>query len=358
MPERIPHLCQGLYQELYQDTEGIALVMVMVIMSVLLLVGTAALTNTATEYKISQNYRQSVHAFYDCEAGLAEAVAQIKNDAAIVDHGGDPNWIVASNSGLFKYRYYTTYNPPDRIYTITSEGKDPSQTANRRIIAEVKRLFCPADVKSPVYCGSGKNKGQSNTINGNSVTPAWADDGDPNNDTSAPSVITPNPYVSGTNPLNLELNQLSTTYPSKVEYNAPELDLVTMADYYRDLPPDRTDIPTGTTVTIGSPTDIQVVYINGNQTIAGSKTGYGVLVVTGDLHISGLLQWFGIVIVLGNNLIQTGGGVSGIQVTGAVMTPNHFEIRGNSDIQWSADVVRKVIRDTGDPLRLISWKED
>jgi|GEM_PF-2093743 len=342
--------------QLSRDTSGIAMVIVLCVMAALFAIGAASLINAATERKISQNYQQSVRAFYDCEAGVAEGMARIKSGTAILDQDGDPNWISSPWASLFKYRYYTTYNSASRIYTITSEGQDPSLTAKRRIVAELKRIFSASDIKSPVYCGSGEMKGNPNSIRGDSVSPAWADDGDPSNDGSVPCIVTPNPYVSSTNPLKVDLTQLFTTAPKKVDYEVDRLDLAAMADFYKDIP-DMTSIPTGTTVNIGSPTDFKVVYINGNQTIAGNKSGYGILVVTGDLHISGLLHWFGLVIVLGNNLIQTGGGVSGMQVTGAVLTPNHFEIRGNSDIQWSADVVKKVINEAGDPLRVVSWKE-
>jgi len=338
-----------------QDNEGIALIIVLVVMSALFLVGMASLTNTSTEFMISQNYRQGVGAFYDSEAGIAEAIGKIKNNTAILDHDGGPNWTVTTSPTLFQYRYYTAYDPNSRTYTITSEGKDLTQTANRRIFAELRRSFCAADIKSPVYCGSGKNRGNPNSIHGDSFTPAWADDGDPNNNGSVPCVTTPNPCISATNPIDMDPDQMITADPNDVKYNAKPIDLVAIANFCKDLPLVMTSIPTGT---IGSPTDTKVVYINGNETVAGTKTGYGILVVTGDLHISGRLEWYGIVIVLGNNFIQTGGGTNGIQVTGAALTPNHFDIRGNSDIQWSADVVKKVLNDAGDPLTVVSWKED
>ncbi|MEW6381029.1 MAG: pilus assembly PilX N-terminal domain-containing protein [bacterium] len=356
LPGRVLRLFQAAW--LCQDNQGMAMVIVLSVMAALFAIGTASLTNSATENKISQNYQKSVRAFYDCEAGIAEGMAKIKSGTAVIEQDGDPNWISTTQSYLFKYRYHTTYDAANRTYTITSEGKDPSQTANRRIVAEMKRIFSAGDIRSPVYCGSGETKGNANSIRGDSVSPAWASDGDSSNEGSVPCVTTPNPYVSATNPLKVDQTQLFTADPNKVDYDVDPIDLVAMANFYKDLPPDMTSIPTGTTVTIGSETDTKVVYINGNQTIAGDKYGYGILVVTGDLHISGQLHWNGIVIVLGNNLIQTGGGVSGLQVTGAVLTPNHFEIRGNADIQWSADVVKKVINNAGDPLKVVSWKEE
>ncbi len=345
--------------DFYQDTRGMALLSAMTILTLLFFMGNASLLKTITEHKISVNHKRGIHAFYDCEAGIAEAIAQIKNDTAVFDQNGDPNWQTTQNLSLFKYRYHTLFDPNTHLYTIISEGKDPLQKANRRIVAEVRRLFHASDIKSPVYCGSGKNKGHPNSITGDSVCPTWADDGDPNNNYSVPCVSSPNPYESSKKPLDIDLANLQTSASATLEYNGDEIDLVTMANYYKDLPPDRTSIPVATTETIGSPTDTKVVYINGNQTIAGKLTGYGILVVTGDLHISGQINWNGVIIVLGNNVIQTGGGASSeIQVTGAVLTPNHFEIRGNSDIQWCGDVVRKVINDAGDPLHVVSWREE
>ena len=338
------------------DDKGIALLAVMAIMSILFVLGTAILTTTIIESKTSQNHKKSVQALYDCEAGVAEAIARIKNNTAVMDNDGDPNWVSATNSTLFHYRYYITYASDSHIYKIISEGTDSTRTANHRIVVELMRLFSAGDITSPVYCGSGDNRGQPNTINGNSSCPAWADDGDPNNNTSAPCIVTPNSCVSASNPLDFDQNQLITSNPDKMVYNVPPLDLPAMASYYSTVA-DLTSIPSGN-ADIGASNDLKVVYINSSETIAGNRNGYGILVVTGDLHLSGQIHWFGLVIVLGN-IRQTGGGSHGLQVTGAVLTPNNFSMRGNPDIQWCSDVVRKVIQDAGGPsLSIVSWIED
>jgi hypothetical protein len=339
------------------DTKGIAIFSAMATMVVLFLIGTASLLNTTTESKISQSHRKSVHAFFDCEAGVAEAIAHIKNNTAVLQpFGSDPNWIAAADSTHFQYHYYTTYDPNSHIYTITVEGHDSAHTANRRVVAELHRIFSANDIRSPVHCGSGKNRGAANLISGDPTCPGWADDTDPNNDTSTACISTHKPYENAKKPLDLEYSQLFTSGPSQVEYNAPPLDMAKMANYYKELPPDRTSILTAGE-NIGSDSDTQVVYINSNQFISGTVSGFGVLVVTGDLFIAGQLNWQGLVIVLGN-VIQAGGGSLGIQVTGSILTPNHFEIRGNSAIQWCGDVVRKVMSNAGDPLSVVSWREE
>ena len=150
-------------------------------MAILFLLGTAALTTTNIESKINRNYIQSVQAFYDCEAGIAEAIARINDDTLNLDQ-----WEQATDSGLFQYQYYVSYDANQSLYQVISEGKDPTQTANRRIIAEISSSFVSGDISSPAYCGTGENSGISNGINGDSSCPGWADDGDPNNDQNVP----------------------------------------------------------------------------------------------------------------------------------------------------------------------------
>lgn len=276
-------------------------------------------------------------------------MARINNDTLTLDQ-----WKQAADSGQFQYQYYVSYDANQSLYQVTSEGKDPSQTANRRIIAEISSSFDAGDITSPAYCGSGENKGKACGINGNSSCPGWADDGDPNNDQSISCISTPSSYVSDRDPVDFDPDQLTTSNPYQITYNTPEINVDSLLNYYQDLPPDFTSIPTGGSSTIGSSSDLKVVCVNGSQTISGNKTGYGVLVVTGNLSISGQLNWNGMVIVSGNLRINGGG-----TITGAIITPNNFDMRGNAQIQWCGDLIRKVITDIGKPsLQIVSWKED
>lgn len=334
------------------DSKGLALVSVMCLMAILFLLGTAALTNKATESKICQNYVQSVQAFYDCEAGIAAGMAQIENGAEALDQLIDTLPV-----SLFQSQYCITkpYADEDNIYEITSTGHDLTESANRQITAEVERILGLGDINSPLYCGSGDQNGQPNTIYGDcNHCPGWANDSDPNNDTSVPCIATPNSYVSNTDPLDFHEDQLFTSDPNKIVYDAPEIDLRSIVDYYKGLSSVMTSIPSGSG-TIGSSSDPKIVYLTDSQTIS-NKTGYGILMVetTGDLHISGQFDWYGVVIVLGS-IRQTGQAT----VTGSILTPNEFDFNGNPDIYWCGDLIRKVLTDLGTPpLRVLSWKED
>jgi len=335
-----------------QNSKGLALVSVMCLMAILFLLGSAALTNKVTESKICKNYVQSVQAFYDCEAGIAAAMAQIGNGTETLDQLIDTLPV-----SLFQGQYCISkpYADEDTIFQISSTGHDLSESANRQITAEVRCLLGMGDINSPVYCGAIDQKGQHNTINGDCDNcPGWANDSDPNNDTSVPCVATPNSKVSDNDPLDFHEDQLFTSDPDKIVYDAPEIDLRSIVDYYKDLPSVMTSIPSGSG-DIGSSSDPEIVYLTNSQTIS-NKTGYGILIMesTGDLHISGHFDWYGVVIVLGN-IKQTGQAT----VTGSILTPNELDFHGNPDIYWCGDLVRKVLTDLGTPpLRILSWKED
>jgi len=334
----------------YLDAKGMALFLAIGLMVIIFLLGTAALTIINIESKINRNYIQSVQALYDCEAGIAEAMARINDDTLTLDQ-----WEQATDSKLFQYQYKVTYDPNQSLYyQFVSEGKDPTRTANRRILVEINVPFLISDISSPVYCKKAKNKDQSTIINGDSNCPSWADDGDPNNDQSVSCISTLRSYVNDKDPINFKPNQLITSNPYQITYNAREIKVDSLANYYEDLPPDVTEIPEGESVTIGSPNDLKVVYIRGGKhTNLRNITGYGVLMVKRDLHISEKLNWNGIIIVLGKARIKGGG-----TITGAIITPNDFDTGNNVQIQWCGDVIRKVITETGKPpLHIVSWKE-
>ena len=334
------------------NSRGMALVSVMCLMAILFLLGSAALTIKVTESKICQNYIKSVQAFYDCEAGIAAAMAQIDNETATLNQLTDT---LPANLFQSQYTISKPYADDDTIYQITSVGSDLSDSANRRITTEVKRLLGTGDINSPVYCSSGDQDGQPNTIYGDcNNCPSWANDSDPNNDLSVPCVSTPESKVSDTAPLDFHEDQLFTSDPNKIMYDVPEIDLRSIVDYYKSLPSIMTSIPSSGG-DIGSSDNPQIVYLTDSQTIS-NKTGYGILMIetTGDLHISGQLDWYGLVIVLGT-IHQTGQAT----VTGSVLTPNEFDFNGNPDVYWCGDLIRKVLTDLGTPaLRILSWKEE
>ncbi len=71
-----------------RDPRGVALVIVMLILAVLLVAGTAFLTVSSTESEIAENERASVRAFLLAEAALHRAIAQLSANASYAGETG------------------------------------------------------------------------------------------------------------------------------------------------------------------------------------------------------------------------------------------------------------------------------
>jgi len=63
------------------NDRGMVLVVALLLIAVLVVVGTTAVMTTTTDMKISTNYRESVKALYDAEAGIHYAIGRIRSNA-------------------------------------------------------------------------------------------------------------------------------------------------------------------------------------------------------------------------------------------------------------------------------------
>jgi len=63
------------------NNRGMVLVVALLLISILVVVGTTAVMTTTTDMKISTNYRESVKALYDAEAGIHYTIGRIKSNA-------------------------------------------------------------------------------------------------------------------------------------------------------------------------------------------------------------------------------------------------------------------------------------
>ncbi|MGA1869890.1 MAG: pilus assembly PilX N-terminal domain-containing protein [bacterium] len=333
-----------------QDSKGIALVLVLLIMAVLFLMGSAALTNMSTDFKTCYNYKQSLQALNSCEAGIAEAIARIKtNQIEELDQ-----WQPAININLLNYQYMISYDSGRRIYRIGSKGMDSSGFACTHITAEYLSSFSADDIRAPVHCATGDFDSTNPSIIGDETCPGWADS---TTDTNLPCVVTPSDPNSA---LDFEdyPGNLITDNPTKILYNSPLPDLAALAEYYGENPNYREfPIGSGPYEDFGAKDGFKVVHINHNLAITGHNpyTGYGVLVVNGNLIVTGHLIWHGIVIVMGNIDIKP---IGEVQLTGTIMTPNDCQIRGNSSIQWCSGMIKSALELGVPSPGIISWKEE
>ncbi len=65
---------------IYKNEKGMVLPLGLMFLAIISILGTTAVVVTTTDLKIGSNYRQSVQAFYNAEAGLARAEAELMND--------------------------------------------------------------------------------------------------------------------------------------------------------------------------------------------------------------------------------------------------------------------------------------
>jgi hypothetical protein len=78
-----------------------------------------------------------------------------------------------------------------------------------------------------------------------------------------------------------------------------------------------------TDINIGSPTNPQVTFVDGNVTLSGTQDGAGILFVTGTLSVSGNFSFKGVIYVVGDGVWDTSGGGSG-RIDGGVFVASIY----------------------------------
>ena len=93
------------------ESGGVALVIALLVMGILLLLGVAFLSLSATEVQIATNERQADQAFFVAEAGLTQAVRDLLYDLNVKQTGGaTPSWIYNADPSRASSR--TLNGPP------------------------------------------------------------------------------------------------------------------------------------------------------------------------------------------------------------------------------------------------------
>lgn len=115
-------------------TRGAALVIVLLLMGVLLLLGTAFMTISATETQIASNERNAVQAFYLADAGLNKTISDL-NAGAVCSSLSD----VPLGPGTFTRT--VTLGPSLNERTVESTGYVPNSTSASKAQAQVKVIL-------------------------------------------------------------------------------------------------------------------------------------------------------------------------------------------------------------------------
>lgn len=145
-------------------TRGAALVIVLLIMGVLLLLGTAFMTISATETQIASNERNAVQAFYLAEAGLNKTISDL-NAGAVCSSLSD----VSLGSGTFTRTVNLGASLDERI--IESTGYVPNSTSASKAQAMVKVTLKGSLFNMALF--GGKDSGTALEIGENSVVDSY-----------------------------------------------------------------------------------------------------------------------------------------------------------------------------------------
>ena len=402
---------------IHKNEKGMVLPLGLMFLAIIAILGTTAVVVTTTDLKIGSNYRASEQAFYAAEAGLEEARARLRNNAANPINDGHPthfqwrayigpdvkakgkgydssnamhirlpslsdlDYVVEikhqtdppGGSGNILYwgdpdrdgisgRNTTVYSGNENIYLVTSYGFSGGST--KVIEVEMTRLP-PVTVPAALYVeASTKIQGNSTHIIG---TDTCGTDHKPGIATTKPDTepitTTGNPTITG-----------AVGADPDVSYSNTNMDVQSVVDSFKSEADFAyiVDSDTHTGMSWGTPTpnasgDLwdpsscasnNIVYYNTQGTsikLSGGTEGCGILLVDGDLRMDGGFSWYGIVIVTGS-VIFLGGGDKNI--TGALIAGGSVDadiIGGNSNIVYCSSAIDDQTKNR--PLLILSWQE-
>ena len=121
--------------------------------------------------------------------------------------------------------------------------------------------------------------------------------------------------------------------------------------------------PSGSPV-LGTASEPQLTFIEGNATMSGNVSGNGILVVTGELTWQGTPNWNGLILVLGGSYTVSGGGRGGLRTFGGSLVglnlvesaegefdfaPTAFDLRGggNAQYNYNCDLLQRYALESG-----------
>lgn len=299
------------------DERGFALIVVLLCLVAVTALATAGFLGSGSEYKVSQNHRATVAAFYAADAGLQTYLAT---------HRGPPESKVYSLSeGTAEISSIRLNKPSDSqtLYLITSRGVHaPSEgnRAERRLNVVV--LSSPFELEVPGALSSGvgiRKNGGAGELNG--FDEATASECPVGGQDDKPGVaVPPNGYEQnggssvpeGDPPIH-EQDSISMMQGTGIPWEGILDGSVLTPDY--TIPPD--SWPDFATI----PSDEwPVIFVDKDYHELGpDDAGRGTLIVRGDLTMNGSFTWNGLVLVGGaiisdGNQTVKGGTITGLNI--------------------------------------------
>jgi hypothetical protein len=352
---------------------GSALVMALMMLTFLMILGSALLTSVTLDVAIGENYRSETQLLYLAETGIEEARSVLRNSSmtptqllqsasgadgilsdsrdldALLEANDDVPFISGGARTTPRLAIDTSGKPAGGYYVFlrndAADGTTSLADSNRvltllsvavlgdtRKVLEVtvRKWQFPPLPASLVMAGSPVRfipADSSSDISGIDIT-ARGDDRRSIGVRTAPDQLT----ILASIPGGTELH-----YPGRGNPNPPPADvgvidslldprlrtpagLEKLVDRIVESASDiRSPGWSGTTVlgNMGTSSDYRVVVVNGNC-VVGAGTGFGILLVRGRLSFTGSFRWNGLVLVIGQGSIATIGAASGT-ISGGVL---------------------------------------
>ncbi|MCJ7615778.1 MAG: pilus assembly PilX N-terminal domain-containing protein [Desulfobacterales bacterium] len=374
---------------IYNNEKGFVLPVGLMFLAILALLGTTAVIITTTDLKIGTNYRLSEQALYVAEAGIEEARARLRGNAAnpindehptssqwrayigadvkaqgkgwdtgnpmhvkvnsisnldyvvIINHQTDASgnvlyWYDSDGDGVNEPNITTGEN----IYLVTSYGYSGASTK----IIEVEAAINPGPpIEAALYArGDVTGNGTALSVDGNDNCGA----------------ASPKPTIYTLSPSTTILNGTPALSPTGPEDGPIDIDISAAIN---NLRASATEVITEdeSNAIYGDASNFIACYsdtsdpYNVNGLSLSGVTGFGILLIEGDLILGGGFNWNGLILVTGT-LVFNGGGL-GVNIQGAVLANQTIDINGGVNIKYDSCMVDNSLNNL--PLATISWKE-
>jgi Tfp pilus assembly protein PilX len=361
---------------------GSALVMALMMLTFLMILGSALLTSVTLDVAIGENYRSETQLLYLAETGIEEARSLLRNSSmtpsellyaasgtdgvlsgsrdleTLLGATDDVPFINGGDRSIARLAIDTSGKPAGRYYVfLRNDAADgmTSLTDSNKVLTllsvallgnsvkvlevTVRRWQFPQLPATLVLVGSPllfTPAGSSSGISGIDIT-ARGDDrraigvqAAPNQTSILASIPDANefqyPGRGNPSPPPADVGVIDTLLDSRLR---TPFRLERLVDSIVENATDRIRPGWGGTTSLGNmgtSSDYRVVVVDGNC-VLGSITGFGILLVRGNLSLTGSFRWNGLVLAIGQGSIASAGTVSGTISGGVVVARTRADDR-------------------------------
>jgi type IV pilus assembly PilX-like protein len=250
-----------------EANRGVALILVLLVLSFLTVLGSALLTTSTIDVWISDNYKTATQSVYLAEAGVEDAREFLRVS------GRTPTQLLNDSAGL------------DRQLTT---GDDEPLLSSRKLVDS----FGQSAGNYEVWLRNDNGDGPAILTDSNEVL----------------SLVSVGQI--GSTRKTMEVTVQRGKFP-ETDSDMRLSSVAGLEGLAASITSNATDSYTAATMgSFGAPEDYRVGVVDGNLDL-GPGTGYGLLLVRGELTIVGDITWNGLILVIGQGVLRWNTGVTG-----------------------------------------------